>query len=303
MKYLINKFLQLLKIIIIFRTGHALGEQLYISSFVKKIKKNNRLFVMTTCPELFYYNPDIYKIININKNNLLKKILIYLMKHLLGSNIILFYPKKFQNINNKNYLNFYSSSKHVIEINSERANIKYNSMEIRNFFYFSAHEEILFRKKFSFLKNYKLIQSETKTSFTNNKNWNVKNFQEVINYFPEKNWVQIGSDKDKKLSGVIDLTGKTSIRELAFLIKNSEYIICLEGFFAHLSSCFDTKAYVIYSGIVPLSNLLYKNIIPISKSKNLSCSPCYLIDDCPQKKKYCTENILANDVIEIIKNK
>ena len=34
---------------------------------------------------------------------------------LLGTNIILFYPYKYHNYNNKNYLNFYPESKHVIE--------------------------------------------------------------------------------------------------------------------------------------------------------------------------------------------
>ena len=53
---------------------------------------------------------------------------------------------------------------------------------------------------------------------------------------------------------------------------------------------------------MPVTNLIYKNIVPISKSKNLSCSPCYLIDSCPKEKKYCTENILPKEVINIIEN-
>ena len=135
MKYLINKFLKLLGIILIFRTGYALGEQLYISSLIEKIK-NNKLIIFTTCPELFFENPSVFKIVDIGKKNLFKKLLVILMKNLLGSNIILFYPKKFQNLNDKNYLNFYQGSKHVLEINAERSDIKFEPKDLRNFFLF-----------------------------------------------------------------------------------------------------------------------------------------------------------------------
>lgn len=300
MKHIINKLLSILNIVIIYRQGHAYGEQLYMSSLVNKIKLNKKIILLTTCVDLFRNNPDISILIDINKNNFFIKIIVSILNKIQGTNIILFYPFKYQHFNNKNYLNFNPKNKHVIEINSERSKVKFNKNDIKNFFYFSKKEEIELSNKYSYLKNFKLIQSETKDSFTNNKNWDTKKLQEIINFFPKNQWVQIGLEDDYKFENVINLTGKTSIRDLAFLIKKAEYIICLEGFFAHLSSCFNTKAYVIYSGIVPLDNLIYENIIPITKSKNLKCSPCYLIGDCNMKEKYCTNNISALDVINTI---
>ena len=302
MKHLINKILKFLNLIIIYRDGFAYGEQLYMSALVNKLKEK-KIILLTTCIDLFENNPDVYFLINLRQKNIAINLLIYLLNFLQGSNIILFYPLKSHNLNNKNYLNYYPYNKHVIEINSERSNVKFNKIDLKNFFYFSEIEEEELEKKFKSLGSFSLIQSETKDTFTNNKNWDVSKIQEIVNSFPKKNWVQIGLENDEKLRNIIDLRDKTSIRELAFLIKKSEFVVCLEGFFAHLSSCFNTRAYVIYSGIVPIENLVYDNVIPIDNTKNLKCSPCYKIKDCDLDKKYCTEDILASDVItKILKN-
>lgn len=300
MKHIINKILKFFNLIIIFRSGYALGEQLYMSSLINKLKQK-KIIVLTTCKELFNHNPHILFLVDIKKRNFFINILINILYYTQGSNIIFFYPKKLENLNNKNYLNDYSGNKHVIEINSERSKIQFQKEELKNFFYFSEKEEIEYDKKYKYLGKFSLIQSETKKTFTNNKNWNVDKFQVVVNSFPQINWVQIGLEQDFKLVDTIDLRNKTSIRELAFLIKKSDYVVCLEGFFAHLSSCFNTKAYVIYSGIVPVSNLIYDNVIEISNTKNLKCFPCYRVLDCNLEKKYCTENISALDVIKKIK--
>lgn len=299
MKYIINRILKFFSLIIIFRNGDALGEQLYMTSLVDKLK-NNKIILLTTCDDLFKNNPHIFLLINIKNKSFIINILINILYYYQGSNIICFYPFKLENLHNQNYLKNYSRFKHVIEINSERSKIQFKKHELKNFFYFSDKENIEFKNRYNYLKKFVLVQSETKKTFTNNKNWDVNKIQEIIDFFPKKNWVQIGSENDYKLNNTIDLRGKTSIRELAYLIKNSNYIICLEGFFAHLSSCFSTKAFVIYSGIVPIENMIYKNIIPIKINYHLKCSPCYKINDCDLEKKYCTDDIKSADVIKKI---
>lgn len=306
MKYLINNILNFFQIFIIFRDGFALGEQLYMSSLVNKIKMketNVKIILLTTCPDLYYHNPLIFKLINIKNNNFFKKIFIVFLKITQGSNIIMFYPYNYKNHNDKNYLSKYKKDLHVIKINSERSNVFYNKEDIKNFFYFSKREEENLKKKFNYLKNFNLIQSETKKNFTKNKNWETNNFQEVVDHFSNNQWVQIGLSSDKKIENILNLNGKTTIRELAYLVKNAKLIVCLEGFIAHLSSCFNTKTFVIYSGIVPIENLIYGNIIPISKSEDLDCSPCYLFTDCNKSEKYCTSRITSSDVINVINSR
>ena len=158
------------------------------------------------------------------------------------------------------------------------------------------------KKKFEFLpKNFAIIQPIGKTTYTPNKEWGFDKFQNVVEKTKEINWVQSGLKDDLLLKYVLDLRGETkSLRELAFLISKADFVLCLEGLLNHLAAAVNTKSFVVFSGFSQIELAKYDTSIAIAKVPQVECSPCWLLENCPKEKKYCTEDILVEDVVESV---
>ncbi len=59
--------------------------------------------------------------------------------------------------------------------------------------------------------------------------------------------VQIGLEKDPSINCQIDLRGKTTINQMAYVIKNCDYFIGVDSFPAHLAGFYDKKMLSIYA--------------------------------------------------------
>lgn len=92
-----------------------------------------------------------------------------------------------------------------------------------------------------------------KSDFTT-KWWDKDNYQEVVNKLKDTvKFVQVGSSKDQhpELSGVIDMIGKTSFRELMVLIKHSEGVVCPITCGLHIAAACDKPCVIIAGGREP----------------------------------------------------
>jgi len=128
-----------------------------------------------------------------------------------------------------------------------------------------------------------------------NKEWYPPRFQEVCsNLCSDNTVVQIGSANDPKLEGAMDLRGKTTIRESAAIMANSEVFIGLEGFLMHLARAVDCRAVILYGGRIKPSQIGYV------ANKNLyspvECSPCWLRNPCDHNRK-CMDMITVEQVL------
>ena len=168
--------------------------------------------------------------------------------------------------------------------------------------YFSKDEIKIYEKKFEFLpKNFAIIQPIGKITYTPNKEWGFDKFQNVVEKTKEINWVQSGLKDDLLLKDVLDLRGETkSLRELAFLISKADFVLCLEGLLNHLAAAVNTKSFVVFSGFHPVEIAKYDTSIAIAKVPQVECSPCWLLENCPKEEKYCTEDILVEDVVGMV---
>jgi hypothetical protein len=116
---------------------------------------------------------------------------------------------------------------------------------------FSKNELFIFNKKYSNLlkNNYGIIISgsyQGKLQFV--KNWGKQNMQKIVENTKVK-WVQVGEKNEPLLENTfLDLRGKTSIRELFFLVSKSKLIVTTEGMLTHLSSAFQIPCITIFSG-------------------------------------------------------
>ena len=303
LKNFINKILSKKKILIIYRFGNSIGDQLCLTAVVSQLNKNynSKIILFTSYPELFFNNPNFYKIFYF-KNLFIMKIVNKIFNNLEGD-YFLEYGSKIASFGNK-YFMYNKGKQHLANIHASNFKV-YNSNNKNNLsceFFFSNKEIIFFEKKYKFKNKFCLVQSEAKKTFTPNKNWYPKRFDQIINDLKFIDWVQVGFDSDYKINNTTDLRSKTNLRELAYLVSRCEFVLCLEGFLNHLASCFKKKTFIITSGFVPKEIIKYENSFFIRSKITPACDPCYLLSKCPVKDYPCMNNILAEDVINVIKN-
>lgn len=178
---------------------------------------------------------------------------------------------------------------------------------------FLTEEEDNFYKKFNLKeKDYILIAPGSKWK---TKRWRSEGFSQIINYFLNKNEtvVLIGGEEDrnftenilksvKKEDNLLNLVGKTALRESFSLIKYGKVLISNDSAPVHMAVAFNTPVVDIYGptvkdfGFYPYRNGLVVEI------NNLDCRPCGLHghNSCPIKTHDCMKNITADMVIESV---
>jgi len=91
---------------------------------------------------------------------------------------------------------------------------------------------------------------------------------------------------------VLDLCGKISLNQSAYLVKNSELVISHDTGLMHIAAAFKKKVLSIWGNTVPelgmYPYLAHKDSVKF-EVKNLSCRPCSKIgfDKCPKKHFKC----------------
>jgi len=99
---------------------------------------------------------------------------------------------------------------------------------------------------------------------------------------------------------VINLCGKYSINQSAYIMKNSKYLITHDTGFMHIAAAFQMKIFTIFGGTHP--DLGFAPYLPNSENKiiqveNLSCRPChrYGKSKCPEGHFNCM-NLIDTDL-------
>jgi ADP-heptose:LPS heptosyltransferase len=308
-KYLIQKLLskitngilKFFNIYIIYRIGHAVGDQLCMSSVIKLINEQYpfKIVVISSFSELFNNNPRLWKNYEVKVNytgSLLARILRFLSGDRLEN--FLFTNK---NITYEDYMRKNASQLHLAQANTLHFNIDIDFNQITNEIYLSKQEIKAYKSKFNLPDSYSLIQPNAKISYTPNKQWGYHNYQKVITQLNLINWVQVGVEGDLLLNDVINFVGVTSLRELAFLLKNADFVLSDEGLLNHMASAVDSKSYVVFSGFSQTELAHYDTTISIVNNPQVECSPCWITDNCPKKIKYCTEKISVKQVVNELK--
>jgi ADP-heptose:LPS heptosyltransferase len=73
----------------------------------------------------------------------------------------------------------------------------------------------------------------------------------------------------------------------------------VEGFISHAAAAFAAPVLVVFSGYHDARTLAYANTVVISAEPLPSCAPCYLTA-CSQPRKYCTEDIPVQQVVQAV---
>ena len=291
----INKLLDKKNIILIYRKGSAIGDHLYMTSVLREIaSKGYKIILFSNYFELFLNNIRIKKIYKMKKN-------IFFFLNLFKGRNILEFRSPYNNIENKHFLFFHKNSKiHLSKANSEHFNLDLKYEKLDNEFFFSKNELTKWNKSIHLPLKFSLIQSTTKKKFTSNKEWDINGMQGIVNHFKKINWIQIGKSNEPKLKNCTHLMN-LNLRELAYVVYKSEFLVTYEGLFNHLASCFNKKNFLIHTGFLPIEAFNYKNNILIENNKDYPCYPCYDIN-CKDHLNLTKKNIKIEEVIKKIED-
>ena len=137
------------------------------------------------------------------------------------------------------------------------------------------------------------------------KNWKVNYYCEllkmILENYPKIKIIVLGSKQDFgkiKSDNVIDLCGKTGIKELAQILSKSLLAVGADTGPMHLANAMGIKNIFIFGGSDIYETAPYGNISKIFNS-NLPCSPCR--GKCIFETEKCLENIKPHDVFESVK--
>jgi len=128
-----------------------------------------------------------------------------------------------------------------------------------------------------------------------NKQWPHERFQLVVDVLKrEFDVVQLGDGSDPELRGVLDLRGKTTVRQSAAILSQSRVFIGLATGVMHLARAVECRSVIVYGGRERPSQTGY------SANENLHwngpCAPCWLRNDCDFDRR-CMNEILPEHVI------
>ena len=145
------------------------------------------------------------------------------------------------------------------------------------------------------------VGERTHETWMPNKNWFHDRFQQVVSElkrtYPKHLIIQLGVAGDRSLDDVQDMRSKTSLRQSAAILSQSECFIGTSGFLSHLARAVELRSVIIYGGKEHAWQFGY--VCNENLETHLPCSPCGLWKDCDNERK-CMRMIVACDVVKAV---
>jgi len=285
----VNYLLKSFNIFVIYRIGNAIGDQLCMSAVVRLIDEQYpyRIVVISSHPEIFYNNPRVWKNFGVERFSLYTS---RILRFLSGPQLENFLFKN-NEFSFEEYMRSSGRKLHLVETHSLHFNHEITYNKIQNEIYLSKSEIKKYVKKFNLPESYSVIQPNSKISYTPNKQWDINNFQEVVDKRNDIHWVQVGSQNEFLLNNVENYRGETTLRELFYIVSRSQFVFANEGLINHIASAFRIKSYVISSGFSDISLAKYVNSVFFDAGGSCDRSPCWLLEECEVTGKPCLSNI------------
>ncbi|RCK30558.1 glycosyltransferase family 9 protein [Thalassospira lucentensis] len=134
--------------------------------------------------------------------------------------------------------------------------------------------------------------------------WKIDRWQALVYQikllYPNLDIVQLGVGDREVLTGVTDLTGRTSFREAASLIARSRLFIGTEGGLMHLAASMGTPSVILWGGITLPEFAGYPDQHHII-CHYVDCAPCGNLGWCDYDRK-CMNSIEVGEVVEAVRS-
>jgi Glycosyltransferase family 9 (heptosyltransferase) len=270
--------------------GGGLGDDLLCTTVLREMKKrsHDKLGMITRYPEIFVGNNDADAVLEFSERLLVmsRREMIYVK--------VPFYTAR----DPKDQRGDRDSipEDHIIALMCSYMGLE-GEVAIRSYWHFQQRE----RDFGKFAKVQVAIQSTclSKDAKMPLKEWFPARFQEVVDRLSSSvTFVQVGRSADVPLKNVIDLRGKTSVRETAAVLSNSRCFVGLVGFLMHLARAVDCRSVIVYGGRETPEQTGYSANVNLYSP--VACAPCWGWQHCDYAKA-CMENIGAMDVVSAVK--
>jgi len=137
----------------------------------------------------------------------------------------------------------------------------------------------------------------------NNKLWYHERYQEVVDRLRETDpgltLVQLGALADPPLRGVLDLRGRTGLRESAAVLSESEWFLGTSGLLSHLARAVECRSVVVYGG----REHAWQTGYPCNENleTSLPCAPCWRWNRC-ERGRECMRLIGVERVLAAVES-
>ncbi len=267
----------------------GLGDHLLLTTVFRELRRRGyrRLWMMSNTPELFFHNADIDAVVP--EDQRFEK----LTTKLGGTILCPMYTQHPAGDTDRDI----PPPRHIISYMCLLAGV-IGRVALRPYFTLLAPE----REAGQLVSNQITIQSSGMSAQCPmlNKDWYLDRFQQVVSSLKHKyNFVQVGTASDPPLRDVIDMRGRSSVRQTAAILSQSIVFVGLIGFLMHLARSVECRSVIIYGGRESPHQSGYS--CNINLFSELPCSPCWRRNSCPYDRE-CMKNISARAVIDALES-
>jgi len=189
-----------------------------------------------------------------------------------------------------------SPDEHILKILCRKAGLA-GAIELRPYLHLSDAE--CSRWRLGALQLAVQAQGESSGAAMKNKLWPTDRMAAVVrsvqHSIPEVSIIQLGDKSDPLLPGVIDMRGKTSLRETAAILSQSKAYVGTVGLLMHMARAVGCRSVIIYGGREKPWQTGYQCNVNLATSTD--CSPCWKWNTCEFDRK-CLAEITVEMVLE-----
>lgn len=266
--------------------GDGIGDALALSTLLRSLHEQRgcRGIIFSMVPQLFWNNPLVVRNIGYHElSSLSRSLLKTFCRAMRGPNVVCFGGEVWT---------LGTSPLSPGELDDSRGpgwvwlahlvpdkNIAIDSKTALPQINFSDEERAVFSEKFKDIPQpFALLKATVginRHGAAALKNWDINDISLVVADTPQINWIQVGQEGEEKVPGTLNLLGRTTLREVLFLLSKAKLILSVEGFLTHASAAFGTPCVVPFTGVHEPSGLLYPNTIAVLPDPVPSCMPCW----------------------------
>lgn len=272
---------------ILVRTGRGLGDALMLSCVARELRKHApalRVYTISAFSELFRHNPDITASCRLPR----------------------WFPTRLSRwlrLPGVRFVNYEHVEMplrhHLLALSCQSVGLPVPAAP-RPYVCLEPAELDGVHARFSLPERFLAVQSECGTAWSaGNKDWGVANWQAVVDVL-KTDWslVQVGRAADTPLAGVLDLRGRTGVREVAAILKLSRLYLGQEGGLHHLAAAVNTGSVIVLGGWLDPACISYSDCTCLTAP--VDCAPCYRRQAC-DRDRTCMRAITPETVLSAVR--
>ncbi|HVU32357.1 MAG TPA: hypothetical protein VHE61_02910 [Opitutaceae bacterium] len=250
----------------VFRFDGGIGDEFLCTAVTRELKRRHRgsIWMLTDYPELFRHNPDVALTARKNCRGVRR----FLETFGISTHKLAYAP----HVNGRDV----QPQRHVIT--SLCQSLDLDGIVTKRPYLFLRPDEIAAGR---IAPRQIAVQSSGLAAkyAALTKEWYPDRLQKVVNHFRSAyTFVQVGSGRDPLLDGVVDMRGRTSIRQTAAILHQSIVFLGLAGFLQHLARSVECRSVIIYGGRELPTQTGYTCNENVTHQP--ACSPCWIYERC-----------------------